>query len=178
MPREVKRLTPKQLRFVQEYLKDLNATQAAIRAGYSSRTAMQQGSRLLSKAEVAQAVAERADRVTAKAEVTVERIVQEAAAIAFHDARKLFRDDGTLKDPHELDDETAAAIAGLEVEELFEGRGKAREHVGRLHKVKRWEKTKALELLAKYRKMFDDAPKVNVNAGAIVFLPRNGREPV
>lgn len=171
-----RKLTPKQLRFVQEYLKDLNATQAAIRAGYSRRTADQLGHQLLKKPSVAAAVSERAGKVLEKAEVTVERIVQEAAAIAFHDARKLFHTDGRLKAPHELDDETAAAIAGIEVEQLFEGRGEDRAMVGTLHKVKRWEKTKALELLAKYRKMFDDAPKVNVNAGAIVFLPRNGRE--
>lgn len=175
--KSVRTLSPKQQRFVCEYLRDLNATQAAIRAGYSARTAMQQGSRLLSKAEIAQAVAKGANRVLTRADVTVERIVEEAARIAFHDSRALFREDGTLKAPHEWDDATAAAIAGLEVEERLEGRGEERKRVSKLHKVKRWEKTKALELLAKYRKMFDDAPKVNVAAGAIVFLPRNGREP-
>ena len=51
-------LTPKQARFVEEYLIDLNATQAAIRAGYSARTAEQQGTRLLRYAQVSQAVSE------------------------------------------------------------------------------------------------------------------------
>lgn len=170
-------LTPKQHRFVEEYLVDLNATQACIRAGYSARTAGKIGSQLLGKTGISEAIARRRQVIADRAEVTVERIVREAAAIAFHDARKLFHEDGRLKAPHELDDETAAAIAGIEVETLFVGRGDAKAAVGTLSKVKRWEKTKALELLAKYRKMFDDAPKVNVNAGAIVFLPRNGREP-
>ncbi len=62
----VNTLTPKQRRFVEEYLVDLNATQAAIRARYSERTAQEQGSRLLSKAmvqvAVAKAMAERSRR--------------------------------------------------------------------------------------------------------------------
>ncbi len=51
-------LTPKQARFVEEYLLDLNATQAAIRAGYSAKTANEQGSQLLAKLSIRQAVAE------------------------------------------------------------------------------------------------------------------------
>jgi phage terminase small subunit len=53
------KLTPKQLRFVDEYLVDLNATQAAIRAGYSAKTANEQGARLLSNVMVQAALAER-----------------------------------------------------------------------------------------------------------------------
>lgn len=63
-------LTPKQEMFVQEYLKDLNATQAAIRAGYSEHTAQEQGSRLLSNAMVKTLVEQGLKRVTDKAEVT------------------------------------------------------------------------------------------------------------
>ncbi|MFC4729104.1 terminase small subunit [Coralloluteibacterium thermophilus] len=65
-------LTPKQARFVSEYLKDQNATQAAIRAGYSRGTAKQQGSRLLTNADVAAAVEKGQSRVAAKAEMTVQ----------------------------------------------------------------------------------------------------------
>ena len=65
-------LTPRQARFVAEYLKDQNATQAAIRAGYSKGTAKQQGSRLLTNADVAAAVAKGQKRVAEKAEVTLE----------------------------------------------------------------------------------------------------------
>lgn len=67
-----KGLSPKQQRFVSEYLKDQNATQAAIRAGYSKGTAKQQGSRLLTNADVAAAVATGQRRVAKKAEVTLE----------------------------------------------------------------------------------------------------------
>lgn len=62
------KLTPKQERFVSEYLLDLNATQAAIRAGYSQKTAQEQSSRLLSNVMVAEAVAEAQGRITEIAE--------------------------------------------------------------------------------------------------------------
>lgn len=68
-------MTPKQQRFVQEYLKDLNATQAATRAGYSARTANEQGCRLLANASVAAAVAEGLGRAAEKADVTVQEVV-------------------------------------------------------------------------------------------------------
>lgn len=69
-------LTPKQERFVSEYLIDLNATQAAIRAGYSVKTAQEQASRLLSNVMVADAVAAGARKHTAKAEITAQDVLQ------------------------------------------------------------------------------------------------------
>ncbi|MCD1645266.1 terminase small subunit [Aurantimonas coralicida] len=68
-------LTDKQRRFVEEYLIDLNATQAAIRAGYSAKAAQGQGSRLLSNAMVARAVAEGAHKRATKAEVTAQDVL-------------------------------------------------------------------------------------------------------
>jgi phage terminase small subunit len=81
-------MAPKAQRFVEEYLIDLNATQAAIRAGYSARTAEVQGCRLLKNVQVAAALAERRERLTQKAEVTQEMIVAELAKIGFSDIRK------------------------------------------------------------------------------------------
>lgn len=68
-------LTPKQAAFVTEYLVDLNATQAAIRAGYSERTAQEQSSRLLSKAIVADEIKKRREKIGAKIELTVEKVL-------------------------------------------------------------------------------------------------------
>nr|WP_312967783.1 terminase small subunit [Brucella intermedia] len=76
-------LTPKQERFVAEYLIDLNATQAAIRAGYSEKTAQQQGSRLLLNVVVQEAIAKGREKTAAKLEITKERIVDELAKIGF-----------------------------------------------------------------------------------------------
>ncbi len=82
-------LTPKQRRFVDEYLIDLNATQAATRAGYSADTARQMGSENLSKPDVADAIAARRAVLAAKIEVTQERIVEEFARMAFYDPSAL-----------------------------------------------------------------------------------------
>lgn len=68
-------LTPKQERFVNEYMIDLNGTQAAIRAGYSTQTAQEQGSRLLSNVMVASVIAERQAELAAKAAVTQEYVL-------------------------------------------------------------------------------------------------------
>ena len=69
-------LTPKQQRFVEEYLIDLNATQSAIRAGYSEKTAQEIGSENLSKPMVAKAIAEAQEKLSNKTQVTVEMVVQ------------------------------------------------------------------------------------------------------
>lgn len=76
-------LTPKQQRFVEEYLIDLNATQAAIRAGYSAKNADKIGSELLGKTRVREAVEEKRKRLSIKTEITAEKVLQEYAKIAF-----------------------------------------------------------------------------------------------
>lgn len=81
-------LTAKQQRFVDEYLVDLNATQAAIRTGYSAKTAAEQASRLLTNVKIADAVAARQAAIAGTLGVTQERIVSELAKIAFADIRK------------------------------------------------------------------------------------------
>ena len=117
-------LTPKQARFAAEYLIDLNATQAAIRAGYSAKTAYSQGERLLRHVEVAQAIQAGQQARAVRTEITQDRVLQELARIAFFDIRQLYRPDGTMKDPSEMDADTAAALASIEVrEELERGTG-------------------------------------------------------
>lgn len=147
-------LTPKQQRFVTEYLIDLNATQAAIRAGYSEKTAYSIGHENLSKPEIQAALASAQKEAFESAKVTPERVLKEYSRLAFLDIRKALTDDGTLKPIHELDDDTAAAIAGLEVEELWEGKGEGREHIGRVKKIKLSDKKGALDSLAKHLGMF------------------------
>lgn len=82
-------LTPKQARFVSEYLIDLNASAAAKRAGYSPATAVVQGSRLLSNAKVAKAIVEGRQKLAKRAEITQEMVVAELAKIGFADIRKV-----------------------------------------------------------------------------------------
>lgn len=74
-------LTPKQQRFVEEYLVDLNATQAAIRAGYSARTAQEQSSRLLSNAMVAAAIAKAKEERAEATKITAQWVLEKAAQV-------------------------------------------------------------------------------------------------
>lgn len=82
------KLTAKERRFIDEYLIDLNATQAAARAGYSKRTAEQQGYQLLRRPRVAEAITAQQRKIATKLEVTQERVVAELAKIGFSDIRK------------------------------------------------------------------------------------------
>ena len=103
-------LTPKQAAFIDEFACDMNATQAAIRAGYSAKTAKEQATRLLSNVHVAAAIkANRAAR-SIRTEITADRVLQGLAAIAFADPRKLFDANGALKPLDQIDDETRAAL--------------------------------------------------------------------
>ena len=87
-------LTPKQHRFVAEYLVDLNATQAALRAGYSPRTAPQQGSRLLKNVEVQAAIAAQQAQQLEVVEVRIEDVLRDLKAIAHTDLRALSQQSG------------------------------------------------------------------------------------
>lgn len=77
------KLTPKQERFCEEYLIDLNATQAAIRAGYSANTANRIASELLSKLDIQNRIAELKAERSKRTEITQDRVVKELAAMAF-----------------------------------------------------------------------------------------------
>lgn len=158
--RPARKLTPKQRRFADEYLKDLNGKQAAIRAGYSPKTAEQQAARLLSYAEVGEYVAKRMKDRERRTEITQDRVLQEVARLAFLDIRKALQDDGQLKPMSELDDDTAAAIAGLEILEEFSGSGRDRELVGYTKKIRLSDKKGALELLMRHLGMLNDKIRV------------------
>ena len=110
------KLTPKQERFIDEYLIDLNATQAAVRAGYSPKYSNSNAPKLLQITAIQVAIQKRRDELSRKAEITQERVLEEYARIAFFDPRKLLNPDGTPKPLNEIDEDTARAIAGLDIE--------------------------------------------------------------
>lgn len=168
-----KKLTPKQRRFVDEYLIDLNATQAAIRAGYSPKTANEQGARLLANVSIAKAIQEARDKQQERTEITQDRVLLEYARIAFFDPRKLFHSDGSPKPIEELDADTAAALAGLEVREEFEGTGENRTFVGYTKKYKLANKLGALDSLAKHLGMLDGKGRESENEiqTGVIIMP-------
>ena len=109
-------LTPKQEAFVREYLLDLNATQAAIRAGYSAKTAKTIGPRLLENVGVQEAITAGRMKTAERLELTREAVIRQYQRIGFSDPRKMFDANGQLKPITELDDDTAAAIQAFDVE--------------------------------------------------------------
>lgn len=149
-------LNDKQKRFVEEYLIDLNATQAAARAGYSEKTAYSQGQRLLKNVEVQTDIqrlqAERSERTG----ITADRVVEEIAKHAFLNPKAFFNNDGSLKNIHDISDEAVVALTGLDIFEEFDGVGEDRTLIGYTKKLKFTDKLKALEQLGKYLGLFSE----------------------
>ena len=179
-PRRHYRMSARQRRFVEEYVLDPSPARAARRAGFSKGYA-RRAYLLTRRPDVAAAIREAQAAAQARAAVTVDRIIAELAKLAFADPRDLFTADGRMKSIHELDDANAAGIASLEVLVLGGGSrsaaakagmekvramsGEAGEAAGdvtpgdvtlELRKIKRWDKTKALELLGRYLGLFKD----------------------
>jgi phage terminase small subunit len=144
------KLTPKQRIFVAEYMIDLNATQAAIRAGYSEDSAKQIGTENLAKPAIVEAIENRMEDRAKRTEVTADRIINETAKLAFFNAKNLFNDDGSPKAIHEIDDDTAAAISGIEVVTV----GNADLGFGQITKYKVSDKNSALDKLYKHRGLY------------------------
>lgn len=92
-----------------------NATKAAIAAGYSEKTARQQGARLLSDVAISGAIAKRSAEAVASAQLSTEEIMADIARTLRFDPRKLYNDDGSMKSIKDLDDATAACLTGIEV---------------------------------------------------------------
>jgi phage terminase small subunit len=148
-------LNDKQTRFLQEYLIDYNATQAAIRAGYSKKTSYSTSFQILQKSESQDYLAKRKQKISDTLEITATRIKQELARIGFGDAREFFDEEGNLIPIHKLSDDAAASIAGMDVEEIYEFIGGVKANIGRVKKIKRYDKVKALELLGKTEGIFE-----------------------
>jgi phage terminase small subunit len=141
-------LTPKQARFVAEYLKDLNATQAAARAGYSAKTANQQGSRLLANVGVAQAIAAGKAKQLESADISATRILEEMKRIALVDVRSFFDEHGNAKAIKDLGPDQGAALGGFEV--LIKNAKAGDGVTDTIHKFKLWDKPKVLEMFCKH----------------------------
>lgn len=144
----------KQRAFVLEYARDKNATQAAVRAGYSPKTAGVQGYDLLQRPHISQAVAA---AISAKFEefgITVPDVVLEAGIIAQADANDFWIDDnGGLQVKDGVPKCMTRAVQGLDIEWRYDREQKKRV-VGK-SKLRLWNKAPAHELFAKHLRMFD-----------------------
>lgn len=147
-------LTKKQKLFVEEYLIDLNATQAAIRAGYSPQTAQQTGSENLSKpvikGAIDRALAERSKRTG----INADRVLTEIAKLAFINPADIIDfTDGSVK--QDACKEDLACIQSIKIKTSYSDTGESVEK-----EVKIYDKKSSLELLGKHLGIFNDKLKI------------------
>lgn len=152
-------LNKEQQLFVREYLKDLNAKQACIRAyGQKPDSAKTKGSRLLSNPIVAEEIAKEFAKRTEKVEIDVEMVLKGLKDFAMANPKDAYNEDGSLKSIHDMPESLQKSIASLEVDEIWEiqreGRQKTKVQIGETKRIKFWDKAKGLELLGKYLAMF------------------------
>lgn len=168
-------MTDAQKRFCDEYLVDLNATRA-YKVAYpkckKDETANAASSRMLRNVKVQEYISEKQKDIERRTEVTQDMVIKELAKIAFLDIRKLYTENGQLKNVADIDSDTAGAISSLETLEEYEGYGDDREKIGDTQKVKLLDKTKALELLGKHLGMFKE--KVTIDGNVNTNNPFSG----
>ncbi len=161
-------LTDRQQVFVREYLIDLNGTQAAIRAGYSPKTANEQAARLLAKASVSEAIQAGQATRAASAGVSAERVVQELAHLSFYDPAALTKTPITKpEDIANLPENVRRAIIGWE----YDAKGN--------FKIKLSPKTPSLDLLARHLGMLKDKLQIGGIEGSPpiqIYIPDNSRD--
>ena len=155
------KLTPKQKRFVSEYLVDLNATAAAIRAGYSEKTARAIGAENLTNPNIAAEIQKRRGELQDKLEITQERVLEELAAIAFANGTDFVEVNAagllSVKPTKDVPAQKRPAIAGIEYSA----------NLG--VKIKLHDKVRALELLGKHLGVFDTRSNSTEEPGNNIF---------
>ncbi|WP_270462544.1 terminase small subunit [Faecalibacillus intestinalis] len=151
-----RKLTDKQKKFVEEYLIDLNATQSAIRAGYSPKTANEQGARLLANVSIQEAISKAMAERSRRTGINQDRIVQELARIAFVKITDVVDPDGEINT--NASDDDLACIESYKVEDSDSVNGSSSKR-----EVKLASKIKALELLGKHVGMWNDKIQVDVS---------------
>lgn len=148
----MRKLTPKQERFVHEYLIDLNATQAAIRAGYSERTARQVAAENLSKPDIQAAIDACMKARETRTGITADRVLAELALIGFSDMGQILDFTGDvprLKKASEIAPEARRLLQAVKVKRYLEGKGDDATEV-EVTEFKLWSKDNALHKLAQH----------------------------
>lgn len=156
-------LNPKQLAFVAAYIANgQNATQAAITAGYSPRSAASQGHELLKHPEVSAKLKGVAERAALQVELDAASVLEEIGHIAHSDLLDAFinkpgdPEHGTLRALESMPVGLRRAIASIKFEELFHGASGEKFVAGRVVEIKLWNKPQALEMEGKHLKLFTD----------------------
>lgn len=158
-------MTNAQKIFCDEYLIDLNASRAykvAYKKCKSDLTARTNGSKLLTNTNIQNYIDEKMKEREKRTAITQDMVIKELARIAFLDIRKIYDENGNLRNIQDIDEDTVKAISSIETLEEYNGYGENREKIGDTQKVKIVDKIKALELLGRHLGIFNDKIDVNV----------------
>lgn len=161
-------LTYKQRRFCAEYLRDQNGTAAAIRSGYSAKGAHVTGSQLLSNPNIKENIEGRIHRVENTSEVELSTVLVELKRILLADPANALDSEGRVLPLRDWPLDLRRALAGVEVEEIWAGRGEARAQIGEIKKVKYWSKTHAAEQLLRTLGAFHDRIEVRASLESLL----------
>lgn len=151
-----------ELRFCQEYIKDLNATQSYLRARtdkeLANTTARTEGAKLLAKPHIQAQIQHLADERSKRTRISADKVLGDLGEISASDIRRLYDDNGALRPPHQWPDDLAMAIKEVETFEVEEWDASTRMKVkiGEIKKVKFWDKIKTRELIGKHLKLFTE----------------------
>jgi len=147
----IQRLTDKQKRFCEEYLIDLNATQAAIRAGYSEKTANRIASENLTKLDIQAYIQELNQARQERTQITADMVIQELGKVALINLDDFYYSNGTLKEPSQLSERAKCALASYSIKRINLGDGEFEDVP--IHKTH--DKMKALEMLGRHYGIFE-----------------------
>lgn len=145
-----KKLTDKQQRFCEEYVIDLNGTQAAIRSGYSSKTARSISNENLTKPDIREYISELQKEIQERNKITVDECVSILAKIARHDIAAFYDENGKLKSIHDIPKDSRMAISELSVYEEIEKKGSDKNLIGFTKKLKTLDRKGVIVELMKH----------------------------
>lgn len=159
-------LNDQQERFCREYIVDLNATQAAIRAGYSAKTAQEQASRLLSNVITQRRIQALMDERSKETGITATNVLEKIYEIASVDPAEAFDENGHLLPVREMPARVRRALAGFEIErDTKRGNEDDESEVTVTSKIKWWDKNRALENLGRHLRLFADKLEIEDKTG-------------
>ena len=173
-----KKLTDLQERFCLEYVIDLHATNAIVRAGSKSKYPETLASQFLKKTQVQHKIAELKEIAARRNAISQDKVIGAFAEIGFLDPAEMFDEDEHLVPLRSMPLSVRRAIAGIEIEEKYQGRGKDRVKTSRIKKLKLCSKNDALEKLAKHLGLFerDNSQKRSLTLVEILAIVNGSRD--
>jgi phage terminase small subunit len=164
--------------FCQEFIVDKNKTQAAIRAGYSAKTAGSQAHDLLKNPEIEARIEFLLALQQKRTEITADRVLKELARIAFLDLAGAYDENGRLLPIKDMPEDVRRAIAGMKVyAERISGGDGDDDEIGETTEIKTVDKTKALQLIGQHLKMFTEKREITGSLKLEDLVMGGGSEP-